>query len=206
MKNIRELLRDADPLRHEPMAPSDQRHLHRQAILAAGSSARGRAGAGSRWRIAVLVSGTFMVIVALFLGARTGSLVLSDVHAAVRFEVRLAEDKPAPGLRVAKVSDSGRLVYLHDEIIVTNSDIESARVIQGSGPSQYGVAVEFNASGAEKMRAATGNRIGKPMAILLDGEVAMAPVIRTAIGPSALITGKFTRTQAEKIANGIRIQ
>jgi preprotein translocase subunit SecD len=147
-----------------------------------------------------------MVLAASLLGPRVRPLFVSDVQAAVRFEVRLAEYRPAPGLREAKVSDSGRSVYLHDEIIVTNSDIESTRVIQGSDPSQYAVGVEFNAAGAEKMRAATGNHIGKLVAILLDGEVVMAPVIRTTIGPSAVITGKFTRPQAEKIVNGIKIQ
>jgi hypothetical protein len=206
MKSVRELLQDADPLGHEAMASSEQRDFRRQAVLAAASGASAPAKARSRSRIAVFAAVAVMAIIVSLLGAHMLSPFLGDVHAAVRFEVRLAEDKPTPGLRVAKVSDSGRLVYLHDEIVVTNSDIESARVIEGGGPSQYRVAVEFNASGAEKMRAATGNRIGKLMAILLDGEVVMAPVIRTAIGPSALITGKFTRAQAEKIANGIRIQ
>ena len=35
------------------------------------------------------------------------------VLAAIRFEVRLAEDKAIPGLVVAQVSDSGLLIYLH---------------------------------------------------------------------------------------------
>ena len=204
MKNLRELLQEADPLRHEPMAPSGQRDFRRQAaVLAAASGVRAPAGAGSRSRIAVFATVAVMMIVVSFLGARMWSPFLSDVHAAVRFEARLAEDKPAPGLREAKVSGSEESVYLHDEVIVTNSDIESARVIQGSGATQYGVGVEFNASGAEKMRAATGNHIGKLVAILLDGEVVMAPVLRSPIGASAVITGNFTRTQAEKIVNGI---
>jgi len=147
-----------------------------------------------------------MVLTASLLGPRVWSLFVSDVQAAVRFEVRLAEDRPTPGLREAKVSGSDRSVYLHDEIIVTNSDIAAARVIQGSSASQYGVGVEFNASGAEKMRAATGNHIGKLVAILLDDQVVMALVIRSPIDASAVITGNFTRAQAEKIVNGIRIQ
>ena len=40
-------------------------------------------------------------------------------------------------------------------------------------------------------------------AILIDGEVVMAPVIRSAISNSALITGTFTRADAERIADGI---
>jgi preprotein translocase subunit SecD len=34
----------------------------------------------------------------------------------------------------------------------------------------------------------------------------MAPTVRSAIGGSATITGDFTRAEAERIANGIRVQ
>ena len=206
MNNLRELLRDGDPLRHEPAWPSSQRDFCRQAVLAAASGARAPAGAGPRSRIAVFATAALMVIAASFLGALVWSLFISDVQAAIRFEVRLAENRPAPGLHKAKVSGSDQLVYLHDEDIVTNSDIAAARVVQGNGPSQYGVSVEFNAAGAEKMRAATQDHLGKPVAILLDGQVVMAPVLRSPIGASAVITGNFTKTQAERIVKGIGIQ
>jgi hypothetical protein len=206
MKTVRELLRDADPLLHEPTWPSGERDFRRQAVLMATSGSRAHAGVRSRSRIAVFATVALMVIVVSFLGLRVWSLFVSDVQGAVRFEVRLAEDKPAPGLREAKVSGSDRSVYLHDEVIVDNGDIAAAQVVQGSGPSRYAVEVKFNASGAEKMRAATGNHLGKPVAILLDGQVVMAPVVRSPIGASAVVTGTFTRTQAERIVNGIGIQ
>jgi preprotein translocase subunit SecD len=160
---------------------------------------------GSRSRIAVFVTVGSIAIAAPFLGSRGWSLFVSDLLAAVRFEVRLAEDKPAPGLRQAKVSGSDRSVYLHDEIVVSNSDISAARLVQAS-PAQYSVGIEFNASGTEKIRAATGSHIGKPVAILLDGQVVMAPVVRASLGASAVITGNFTRTQAERIVEGIGIR
>jgi preprotein translocase subunit SecD len=142
-----------------------------------------------------------------FLGSRVWSVFVSDLQAAaIRFEVRLAEDRPATGLREVKLSGPDRSIYLHDEVIVTNSDIAVARVVPGRRPSEFNVALEFNSSGAEKMRAATANHIGKPIAVLLDGQVVMAPVLRTLISASARITGNFTRTQAERIVKGIEIQ
>src|SRR5258708_6517419 len=166
MKSIRNLLQEADPLQHESTWTSGERDFRRQALLAAASGARAPAGARSRSRIAVFVTVALMVIAASFLGPRVRSPFVSDLQAAVRFEVRLAEDKPAPGLREAKVSGSDRSVYLHNEVIVNNGDIAAARVVPGSGPSQYSIGLEFNASGTEKIRAATGNHIGKPVAIL----------------------------------------
>jgi hypothetical protein len=204
MKKISELLRDADPLANEPMPSSGQRHFRRQAVLAAASSAPAHSGRASHSKMALLGSVALLVLIVAFLGARMWSPSVSNVQAAVRFEVRLAEDNPGPGLREAKMSDSSRPVYLHNKIIVTNSDISAVRVIESGSPSQYSVGVEFTASGAEKMRAATAAHIGKPMAILLDGQVAMAPVIRSPISTFALITGHFTKTQAENLASGIR--
>lgn len=206
MKTIRELLRDGDPLRHEPTSPSGDRDSRRRAILAAASGARAPATMRARPRIVVFATAVLMVIAASLLGTFVWSLFNSDLQAAIRFEVRLAEDKPGPGLREAKVSGSHRSVYLHDEVIVTNSDIATARAVQLDGPSHYGVSVKFNASGAEKMRAATANHIGKPVAMLFDGQVIMAPVVRSPIGASAEITGSFTRTQAESIARRIEMQ
>jgi SecD/SecF fusion protein len=147
-----------------------------------------------------------MVLAASFLGALVWSLFIRNLEAAIRFEVRLAEEKPAPGLREVKLPGSHRSLYLHDEVIVTNSDIAAVRVIQGSNPTQYGIAIEFNPSGAEKMRAATANHIGKLVAFLFDGQVVMAPLLRTPIGASAEITGTFTKAQAESIARRIEIR
>jgi hypothetical protein len=204
MKTIRELLQDADPLQHEPTWPSDERDFRRQAVIAAASAARAPGEMGSRSRIAAFATVASIAVTASFLGSRGWSLFVSDLRAAVRFEVRLAEDKSAPGLREVKVSGSDRSIYLHDEVVVSNSDIAAARLVQ-SGSTQYSVGIEFNASGAEKMRAATGGHIGKPVAILLDGQVVMAPVVRASLGASAVITGNFTRTQAERIVEGIGI-
>jgi len=206
MKSIRNLLQEADPLQHEPTWTSGERDFRRQALLAAASGARSPAGVRSRSRIPFFVTVALMVIAASFFGSRVRSPFVSVLQAAVRFEVRLAEDKPAPGLREAKVSGSDRSVYLHDEVIVNNGDIAAARVVPGGGRSQYSIGVEFNASGAEKIRAATGNHIGKPVAILLDGQVVMTPVVRVPIGASAVITGSFTKAEAERIVNGVALR
>jgi hypothetical protein len=207
MTKISDLLRDADPLRHEPTWPSDQQKFRRAAVLAAASGARAPSGVGSRPRTAVFATVALAAIASAFLGSRVWSVFETDLQAAsIRFEVRLAEDEPATGLRQMKVPDSDRSIYLHDEVIVTNSDIAVARVAAGVRPSEYIVAIELNSSGAEKMRAATANHIGKPIAILLDGQVVMAPVLRTLISASARITGNFTRARAERIVKGIEIQ
>jgi len=109
------------------------------------------------------------------------------------------------GLEKAKVAGANKFVYLHPESIITNGDIASARLMAGTGPSDYGVSVEFKKEGAERIQAATADRVGQHVAILIDGQVVAAPVIRTPISDSARVTGKFTRAQAERIVKGIGV-
>jgi preprotein translocase subunit SecD len=133
-------------------------------------------------------------------------------HAAVRFEVRLAEEQAAPGLTAARVANSNRTVYLRPEVVVTNADIANSRVgpggdrvPPGATPTQFWIYVQLTAEGADKMRRATMNHLGRPVAILIDGEVVSVPTVKSAIGAAAVISGDFTRADAERIAQGMNI-
>lgn len=90
--------------------------------------------------------------------------------------------------------------------MVTNADIERCSAIGGSDASRYNIGIEFNATGAEKMRQATLTHEGRPIALLLDGEVVMAPVIRSPIARSAVISGDYSKAEAERIVNGIAVR
>ena len=103
------------------------------------------------------------------------------------------------------LADSGRMIYLHPETIVTNDDIAQSWATE-DGPDRFGVSVELLEAGAQRMRQATAAHIGRPVAILIDGQVVMAPVVRSAIGNSAMITGHFTRAEAARIADGIGVR
>lgn len=203
MNKLRELLQDADPIQHEPALPPAQRTLRRQAVLAAASLTYVPAGGRPRSRRAVLLPSALLMAAVLALGAILWSVFNSNLQAAIRFEVRMAETSPAAGLQKAKVADSDRYVYLHNEVVVSNSDIAAVQVVETGGPSQYGISVKFNAAGAGKMRRATQAHIGKPLAILLDGQVIMAPVVRDAVGQSAMLTGHYTKAAAQSIAERI---
>ena len=205
METVREILQDTDPLRHE-LPPGDrERDRIRQTVIAAASGATRASTAYSRAPLAALAAVALMIIGVLAVGGRSGPRGNATVYAAVRFEVRLAEDHAAAGLREARLS-ADRVVYLHEEIVVTNADIERSTVAQGSSPSRFSVGVRFNAAGAEKMRQATANHVGRPIAILIDGEVVAAPVLRSAISDSALISGDFSQAEADRIVNGIGVR
>ena len=203
MTKIRDVLTAADPLRREQQPTEAERERVRHTVVAAAS--RGDLQSErSRRSILVPVLVTLamigMIVAASSMWPRNGSLA----QAVVRFEVRLAEDQPAPGLSAAHVSNSNRTVYLHPQIVVTNADIAFSNVIPGNTPSQqFWIDVRLNAAGAAKMRQATTNHLGRPVAILIDGEVVVAPTVKSAIGAAAVISGDYTQASAQRIAGGM---
>ncbi len=75
--------------------------------------------------------------------------------------------------------------------------------------SQNGSAAEvnlmMNANGASQWAQLTGQNIGKPIAIVLDGYVYSAPNVQNKIeGGSSLITGNFTIQEAQDLANVLK--
>jgi len=203
MNKIKQLLQEADPLRGEPAVSPIEQDRRRQGILAAARAASSPTEATKKTQLRVVRLATVAVVVAgiLFLGSLLLPRSSFHTYAAVRFEIRLAEESPGPGLREVKVD--GRTIYLHPEVVVSNGDIESVELLPGNSPSEFHVGVKFNAEGARRMRAATGDNIGKRMAILIDDEVVMAPVVRSAIESAAEINGNYTKDQAERIVKGL---
>jgi preprotein translocase subunit SecD len=53
------------------------------------------------------------------------------------------------------------------------------------------------------MSSATQGHVGKPLAIVVNGTVVAAPTLRGAIHENALITGDFTRAEADEVAAGL---
>ena len=197
MSSLRTLLQQADPLPREAPRLDAARERIRLAMLRAADDQRS-------WRAVRLPMLASVLAVALVaaLGYALWERGSTPVFAAVRFEVRLAEDQPTPGLIVAQVGQSNRLVYLHPEIVVSNDDIAEASISQ-DGPAQFSINVRFLEPGTERLRQASAAHLGRPVAILIDGRVVMTPVVRAPIGEWAMITGPFSKADAERIAEGI---
>jgi preprotein translocase subunit SecD len=67
------------------------------------------------------------------------------------------------------------------------------------------VSFHFNPAGARQFARVTGENVGRPMAIVLDGVVLAAPIIREAItGGSGQISGGFTVESANDLAVTLR--
>jgi hypothetical protein len=205
MTRLRQLLQASDPLSHEAPQHDVRRDQIRRVVIAAASDSSATShGVGRRPFVAVMTAAALMIVAAGIIGVHVWSPGVTTLQAAVRFEVRLAEDQPAAGLIAARVANSNRTVYLHPEVVVTNTDIAFSSVIPGNTPSErFWIDVRLNGAGAAKMRRATMNHLGRPVAILIDGDVVSAPTVKSPVGAAAVISGEYTRAEAERIAQGM---
>jgi preprotein translocase subunit SecD len=200
MKTVAKILQDADPLAYEPSRSVQERRMRRQMVLDAPHVREGMTERSHA--LAIMVA---LAIIGIALSSSYWSRTAVEAVAAVRFEVRLAEENPTPGLRAAVTLETGRQIYIDidSQPVVANSDIVQAHVVQGDSASTFGVSLTFNAEGAARMLRATQSHIGRPLAILIDGEVVAAPVVRSPITTSAIISGNYARGEAERIVGGI---
>ncbi len=94
---------------------------------------------------------------------------------------------------------------LEPTILMTGEVIADAR----HRPGQFGeppyVSITLNSAGARRFEQITRDNVGRQLAIILDGKVQSAPVIRDRIpGGQAQITGSFTLDQARELAIVLR--
>jgi preprotein translocase subunit SecD len=95
----------------------------------------------------------------------------------------------------------GRLHLLHKEPAVSGDDLLDVIASEEMRTGEPAVNFEFNAQGAAAFARLTRENIGKPFAIVLDGKVISAPVIRSEIPAGrGQITGIFTRKEADRLA------
>ena len=90
-------------------------------------------------------------------------------------------------------SNQPRMVLVKKRIMVSGEDLVDARPAFDQQSGQPVVNFRFNTRGAKKFGNVTAKNVGRPFAIVLDGEVLSDPVIREAIlGGSGQISGNFT--------------
>jgi len=88
---------------------------------------------------------------------------------------------------------------------LSGTEISDARVSIDSRFNEYAVTLKFNGKGARKFDQLTKAHVGERFAIILEGVVNSAPVIRERIsGGSAQITGSFTPAEAHDLAIVLR--
>lgn len=115
----------------------------------------------------------------------------------------LPEDKMLAFSRPPKPGDPQRytLYLLDKKPIASGEGLKSATSMPDpQNPSQWAISFSFDNAGAAIFGKATEENIGRPMAIVLDGQVVSAPTINGRIDFSGQITGRFDANEAHDLA------
>ena len=103
----------------------------------------------------------------------------------------------------AATPDSDRVRYyvLNDTVPVTGAYLDNARVETDRQFGTPSIGFTFNKEGGRRFDEFTGANVGKYLAIVLDGVVHSAPVIKTRIsGGTGVIEGSFSMEEARDLA------
>ncbi len=152
-------------------------------------------------------------------GAKDSSKPLQIVKTMGRLEFKLVAKNPSggnfwygpantpppdnipEGTEVHRHYDTGDWYVLESPVLLTGDRISDARPTAGNTSFEIFVSMSFDAQGRRKFAEITGNHVSEHLAILLDGKVQSAPVIRDKIVGNAQIEGNFTFDEANYLAN-----
>ncbi|MEX0918800.1 MAG: protein translocase subunit SecD [Candidatus Paceibacterota bacterium] len=137
------------------------------------------------------------------------ALALIDRTPELEFKL---ENPDGLSLTPTEIEDGEALLDLSEEDLfipvgLTGRLVKRAQVdFNAGGLGGPGVLVEFNREGAELLSEITAANIGQPLAIILDGELKSAPIIRDRIdNGQALITGDFTIDEAKALVRDLNL-
>ena len=98
-----------------------------------------------------------------------------------------------------------RPFLLKKEVLLTGDLLSEARIAIDQRFNEPYVSLSFNSAGAKLFEEITGKYVQKRLAIILDGNVYSAPVIRERIaGGNAQISGAFSMEEAKDLAIVLR--
>ena len=120
-----------------------------------------------------------------------------------KLEFRLVADpgEPAGDVETLPMQTGPGAVQVEKRVMVDGGDLVDAQQSFDQQTGEPDVTFRFNLRGGQKFGQVTSENVGRPFAIVLDGKVISAPVIRSPItGGTGQITGNFTLEQASNLA------
>ena len=130
--------------------------------------------------------------------AQATTLVAAEDAPASGVVFRLAETEPGEGLTKAVVLHQEKFVYLHADTLVSDQDVSSVTFDRDES-GHVGISITIEPAAAKRLSAATKEHLDKPIAIVLDGVVITAPIIRAEISNKARLTGNFSDAELSRL-------
>jgi preprotein translocase subunit SecD len=132
-------------------------------------------------------------------GVSDVNAVKKVVGSVAKLEFRLIPRGEGSSGTITLKDLTGRPVVVEDPALMTGDGVDDARVDFDSN-GQVEVVLRMTSAGATDFARVTAENVGRELAIVLDGIVYIAPVIRSAISDgTAVISGGFSTEEARRI-------
>ena len=135
---------------------------------------------------------------------RTAKLTFQLVDMRISASEAIQRGRTPPGsILMESASTDGRSYVIEKRVMVSGEMLDGATATfdQNNRPA---VSFTLNAAGARRFGKVTGENIGRPFAIILDGKVVSAPTIQSQIFGSGQITGDFSVAETNELALVLR--
>ena len=111
-----------------------------------------------------------------------------------------ASGRIPPGSEILESADGSDQLYLvRKRVLISGDMLDDARPAFGQNNEPV-VSFQLNSTGGARFGKITGQNIGRPFAIVLDGKVVSAPVIRAQIFSEGQISGNFSVEESSELA------
>lgn len=111
-------------------------------------------------------------------------------------QICLAETEPIEGW-VKHDVENGDPIYVSPQALIREDDIRSVKAEDGE--HSRNILIQLTRSAGKKMAAATEANLNKPMAILFKGSLISAPLVRSKIHRSVMISGDFSAAEIDEM-------
>ncbi len=134
---------------------------------------------------------------------RVKTLIGTTAHMTFQMVDTAAQAGPAPlgDAQLPMLNDPSQTMDVFSNVALDGADLTNAQASTDPQTGQWVVNFNLNSLGTREFADVTTQNVGKPFAIILDGKIIEAPVIREPItGGSGQISGNFTAQSATDLA------
>jgi SecD/SecF fusion protein len=136
-------------------------------------------------------------------GSQDTTALKNMIGQTAKLEFRLVAQpgEPPNEVETLPMQKGGGSIEVEKRVMVDGADLVDAQQSFDQQTGEPDVTFRFNLRGGQKFGRVTSENVGRPFAIVLDGKVISAPVIRSPItGGTGQITGNFSMEEASSLA------
>ena len=135
---------------------------------------------------------------------RTAKLTFQLVDTSMTAAEAKQRGRTPPGSVLMESANDDGLHYLIEKRVMVSGEMLDGATATFDQNNRPAVSFVLNSNGARRFGKVTGANIGRPFAIVLDGQVVSAPTIQSQIFGNGQITGDFSVAETNELALVLR--